>query len=310
MLASITWSTGKRRRGANGVRWTALEPKNNPPAERPNSGRRLPRAVIALGVTSFFTDVGSEMIFPLLPLFITSLGGAPAFLGLVEGLADATSSLLKLGSGYVADRARAKKPLVVFGYVVATVVRPLVAVATAPWHVLAVRVTDRIGKGIRSAPRDVLIANSVARGVRSSFRLSSRDGSRGCGRRTTRRRGAPWARVEFANRLTAHRSRQTARAGRGVKGHHGRCVVKLAFERHVLTDHRLELGGGDRRAQRRPCRASACPGKPSPTRQHGDDDDERDHGDEKGGARHCSLSPAPLCLASWFVWCRLAAALL
>lgn len=98
-----------------------------------------------------------------MPVFVASLRAAPAFLGLVEGLADATSSLLKLASGYVADRSRAKKPLVLFGYGMAALVRPLVALATAPWHVLAVRVTDRVGKGIRSAPRDVLIANSVSK---------------------------------------------------------------------------------------------------------------------------------------------------
>lgn len=123
---------------------------------------RLPGAVIALGFASFFTDVGSEMIFPLLPVFLVSLGAAPAFLGLVEGLADATSSLLKLGSGYVTDRASKRKPLVLLGYAIATLVRPLVAVATVPWHVLAVRVSDRVGKGIRSSPRDVLIAGSVS----------------------------------------------------------------------------------------------------------------------------------------------------
>ena len=100
---------------------------------------------------------------PLLPVFVASLRAAPAFFGLVEGLADATSSLLKLASGYFADRSRAKKPLVLFGYGMAAIVRPLVALATAPWHVLAVRVTDRVGKGIRSAPRDVLIANSVSK---------------------------------------------------------------------------------------------------------------------------------------------------
>lgn len=125
---------------------------------------RLPGAVIALGFTSFFTDVGTEMIFPLLPMFLASLGAAPAFLGLVEGLADATSSLLKLGSGYLTDRAAKKKPLVLLGYGIATLVRPLIAVAAAPWHVLAVRVSDRVGKGIRSSPRDVLIASSVPAG--------------------------------------------------------------------------------------------------------------------------------------------------
>lgn len=121
---------------------------------------RLPAAIIALGFTSLFTDIGTEMIFPLLPAFVASLGAAPAFLGLVEGLADATSSLLKLASGYVAE-GRSKKRIVLLGYGLASAVRPLVALATAPWHVLAVRVTDRVGKGIRTSPRDALIADSI-----------------------------------------------------------------------------------------------------------------------------------------------------
>ena len=121
---------------------------------------RLPAAIIALGFTSLFNDIGTEMIFPLLPAFVASLGAAPAFLGLVEGLADATSSLLKLASGYIAER-RSKKRIVVLGYGLASLVRPLVGLATAPWHVLVVRVTDRVGKGIRTAPRDALIADSI-----------------------------------------------------------------------------------------------------------------------------------------------------
>jgi MFS family permease len=124
----------------------------------------LPRAVLLLGLTSFFTDVGTEMIFPLLPVFLASLGAAPAFLGLVEGAADATSSLLKLAFGYVSDRTTRKGPLVVAGYLIATVARPLVALASAPWHVLIVRVTDRVGKGIRSAPRDALLAEAAREG--------------------------------------------------------------------------------------------------------------------------------------------------
>jgi MFS family permease len=133
-----------------------------PPALRrePPQTSKLPGAIIALGFTSLFTDIGTEMIFPLLPAFVASLGAAPAFMGLVEGLADATSSLLKLASGYVAE-GRSKKRLVLVGYGLASAVRPLVALAVAPWHVLAVRVTDRVGKGIRTAPRDALIADSI-----------------------------------------------------------------------------------------------------------------------------------------------------
>ena len=103
------------------------------------------------------------MIFPLLPVFLVSLGGGPAFLGLVEGVADAVSSLLKLASGYASDRVRKRTLFVLFGYGIASVVRPLVAFATAPWHVLVVRVTDRVGKGLRSSPRDAIIAASVPR---------------------------------------------------------------------------------------------------------------------------------------------------
>jgi len=125
---------------------------------------RLPTAVIALGLTSLFTDVGTELIFPLLPVFLASLGASTTFIGLIEGLADATASFLKLGSGVLADRARRKKPLVWLGYGLATLSRPLVALAATPLHVLLVRVTDRVGKGIRTSPRDALIAAAAPPG--------------------------------------------------------------------------------------------------------------------------------------------------
>jgi len=128
----------------------------------PRARPRLPAAVILLGFTSLFTDVGTEMIFPLLPVFLTEvLKAGPAYLGLVEGAADTVSSLLKLASGVVADRVPRRKPLVLFGYGLASAVRPFVALATQPWHVLAVRVTDRVGKGIRGSPRDALIADAA-----------------------------------------------------------------------------------------------------------------------------------------------------
>src|SRR5262249_1798108 len=131
----------------------------------PAGTKRLPRAVIALGFASLFTDVSSEMIFPLLPVFLTAaLGASPQFLGLVEGAADTVSSLLKLGSGYLADPLPRRKPLVVAGYGIATAARPLVAVATAPWQVLAIRLSDRFGKGVRSAPRDAMIADAAPPG--------------------------------------------------------------------------------------------------------------------------------------------------
>jgi MFS family permease len=123
----------------------------------------LPRNVIALGAVSLLTDVSADMIFPLLPLFITAvLGAGPAALGVIEGVAEATSSLLKLLSGAWSDRAARKKPLVVWGYALAAVARPLSAIATSWLHVLAIRFADRAGKGIRTSPRDALIAASVA----------------------------------------------------------------------------------------------------------------------------------------------------
>lgn len=118
----------------------------------------LPKTIIALGWTSLLTDIGTEMIFPLLPLFLTTLGAGPALLGIIEGLADATANMLKLGVGEWSDRLRRRRPFVLFGYGLSGAVRPLMALATAPWHVLAVRVVDRIGKGTRTAPRDVILA--------------------------------------------------------------------------------------------------------------------------------------------------------
>ncbi|MCC6997568.1 MAG: MFS transporter [Deltaproteobacteria bacterium] len=123
---------------------------------------RLPATVIALGLVSLLTDAASEMIMPLLPIFLTTVVGAgAAFVGLVVGVADTTAAFVKLASGAAVDRAPAKKPFVVLGYTLASAVRPLIALATAPWHVLAVRFTDRIGKGLRSSPRDALLAGAA-----------------------------------------------------------------------------------------------------------------------------------------------------
>ena len=128
---------------------------------------RLPRTVKALAAVSFFTDAASEMIYPLLPAFLTAtLGASAAWVGIIEGAADATASLLKLASGWWSDRVKRRKPLIVFGYTLAAILRPLVAVAGAAWQVLAIRVGDRVGKGVRGAPRDAMIADAVAPQVR------------------------------------------------------------------------------------------------------------------------------------------------
>ncbi|HTE45757.1 MAG TPA: MFS transporter, partial [Gemmatimonadaceae bacterium] len=142
------------------------------PAGRP----RLGRNVYVLGALSFFNDVSSEMIYPLLPVFLSTVLGANAgFIGAIEGAAESVAALLKLASGWWSDRVRRRKPLVVVGYVLASVVRPLVAIAQSATQVLLIRVSDRVGKGIRNSPRDALIADSVdpslrgrAFGVRSA----------------------------------------------------------------------------------------------------------------------------------------------
>lgn len=138
-----------------------MKPEPLPPA-RPGP---LPRLVVLLGFTSFLTDIGTEMIFPLLPVFLVQvLHASPTFLGLVEGAADTLSSLLKLASGHYSDTRPRRKPLVVFGYGLASAVRPFVALATAPWHVLSIRLADRVGKGLRSSPRDAMIADAALPG--------------------------------------------------------------------------------------------------------------------------------------------------
>lgn len=129
----------------------------------PASARGLMRGnVLWLSVTSFLNDAASEMIYPLLPLFLTgTLGVGAAFVGVVEGVAESASSLMKLASGWLADRTGRRKRPTAVGYGIAALGRPLVSVATVGWHVLAVRIADRVGKGIRTAPRDALLAESV-----------------------------------------------------------------------------------------------------------------------------------------------------
>ena len=124
---------------------------------------RLSRNVVVLGIVSLLADVSSDMVVPLLPAFIVTLGGGAAFIGLIEGVAEAASALLKYASGGWADRARRLLPLAAVGYALAVAARPFLAIARVPWHVLAVRSIDRVGKGIRTSPRDKLLAASAPR---------------------------------------------------------------------------------------------------------------------------------------------------
>lgn len=138
-------------------------PRSGAPASRPGVRPPLPRNVRTLAAVSFLTDVSSELVYPLLPIFLsTVLGVSAAGLGVIEGFAESASSLLRLPAGWWSDRTGRRKPLVVLGYSIAASARPLIGLAVGAWQVLAIRVSDRFGKGIRTAPRDALIADSVA----------------------------------------------------------------------------------------------------------------------------------------------------
>lgn len=122
----------------------------------------LPRTVIVLSLVSFLNDAASELITPLLPLFLTlTLGAGPAVVGLVEGVAETTASLLKILSGRLADRGWQHKRLVLVGYTLSNLFRPLIGLAGAWSWVLGLRFLDRVGKGVRTAPRDALIAHAT-----------------------------------------------------------------------------------------------------------------------------------------------------
>jgi MFS family permease len=121
------------------------------------------RNIYVFGLTSFFNDSATEMAYWVLPAFLVSLGAGPAQLGLIEGVAESVASFAKLFSGYVTDHLERRKPLVVAGYFVANVVKPVLAVVTAWWHILLIRFTDRLAKGVRGAPRDVMVAESVGK---------------------------------------------------------------------------------------------------------------------------------------------------
>jgi MFS family permease len=142
-----------------------LPATTDPPASPPAPGdarHRLSETVRTLGFVSLLNDTAGDMIHPLLPAFIAVLGGGPEILGLIEGVADAASSLVQILSGYAADRIRRLKALTVAGYTLANVLRPMLAIAGTWWEVLIIRFGDRAGKGVRTAPRDALLAHATA----------------------------------------------------------------------------------------------------------------------------------------------------
>lgn len=130
-----------------------------PPTQRGRA--RLPTTVKGLSLVSLFNDFASEMVYPLLPAFVASLGGGALILGALDGASDLTAALLKWISGRWADRPGWRKPLVLVGYGTALLVRPFIALAGAAWQVIGFRVIDRVGKGLRTPPRDAMIASAT-----------------------------------------------------------------------------------------------------------------------------------------------------
>lgn len=126
----------------------------------------LDRNVFFVGLTSFLTDTTSKMVYSVMPLFLLSLGATKTQLSLIEGIAESTASLLKAASGWLSDKMGRNKPFMVVGYAFSALLFPLFAIARAPLDVLVIRFTERVGKGIRTAPRDSLVAASSRKGDR------------------------------------------------------------------------------------------------------------------------------------------------
>src|SRR5207247_1899298 len=130
---------------------------------------RFPRSVILLAFTSFFADVSTEMLYPVLPLFVTrELRGPASVVGVIEGVAEATQNIVQGASGWAADRLRRDKPVALVGYALAALAKPFIGLSTVWPQVLVGRFVDRAGTGIRSAPRDALIAGSIEEARRGS----------------------------------------------------------------------------------------------------------------------------------------------
>jgi len=144
---------------------SSLSPENQNP-------RDLRSNVYSFGATSLLNDTASEMAYWVIPAFLVSIGAGPATLGVIEGIAESVASFAKLFSGYLADRVPRRKPLVISGYAVANLAKPVLAMATSWWHVLIIRFADRLAKGVRGAPRDVMLSESVPKaGLGGAFGL-------------------------------------------------------------------------------------------------------------------------------------------
>lgn len=134
---------------------------------------RIPKNVLLLGIVSFLTDMSSDMVYPILPLFLSEvLHSSPVFIGLIEGVAESTASIMKIISGWLSDRLGKRKFLVTLGYSLSSLGKPVLSIVNAGWQVLGLRFLDRFGKGVRTSPRDAMIADSTppeSRGLSYGF---------------------------------------------------------------------------------------------------------------------------------------------
>lgn len=142
---------------------TGIPPKN---AKRRRILSGISTNVLVLGVVSLLTDMSSEMIYPIMPMFLVAIGASGLIIGLIEGASETTASLLKVVSGWYSDKYDRRKPFVTGGYSLSALAKPALIWASSPLQVLGIKIVERVGKGIRSAPRDALIADSTATGVR------------------------------------------------------------------------------------------------------------------------------------------------
>lgn len=127
-----------------------------------SSGWKFARPIWMLGWVSLLTDAASEAVYPLLPVLLQTLGASALTLGVIEGTAEAVASLMKVWSGRVSDRWARRQPIILAGYGLSSCARPLLALVTAPWHIFTIRFVDRVGKGVRGAPRDAVLAANAA----------------------------------------------------------------------------------------------------------------------------------------------------
>ena len=205
----------------------------------------ITRNVAALGVVSLLTDISSEMIIPVLPIFVTvTLGASMASLGMIEGVAESTAAILRIASGWLSDRVGQRKPFIVFGYGVSVVAKAGLVGASAWPAVLGLRFIERVGKGLRSPPRDALLADSSEPRVpRPRVRISSQHGHAG---RRHRPAGGVRAAVRAPRRLSA-RVRDRHRPGGAVGA--GAAAVRERAAPHRLRRRNRCAASGARSAR-------------------------------------------------------------